>query len=107
MSLLVSILVIAGDSDSDTEDQCSVRDHERTPPDDPTAQRYELRDSDFGISSGEGESTPPHPRLFLFHQCLPTNILPIYQYTITNYDPAIYYQSSSTNRWTVRYIQVL
>ena len=61
----MALLAIAGTirlpSDSDSDDN-PVLEHSKTPPTDHNATRYETRDSDFGLSSGEDESTPFRPR---------------------------------------------
>ena len=59
---IVILLVIAsgGIRLPSESDDCSVRDHSKTPPLDPNAPSFE--DSDFGLSTGEEESPPPRGR---------------------------------------------
>ena len=61
---IVLLLVIAGEgirlpTDSESDD-CPVRDHSKTPPVDQNAPSFD--DSDFGLSTGEEDSAPLHPR---------------------------------------------
>ena len=59
---IVILLVIAsgGIRLPSESDDCSVRDHSKTPPLDPNAPSFE--DSDFGLSTGQEESPPPRGR---------------------------------------------
>ena len=61
---IVLLLLIAGEgirlpSDNESDD-CPVRDHSKTPPVDQNAPSF--YDTDFGLSTGEEDSTPLHPR---------------------------------------------